>query len=200
MSSGQYQSRRLIMRSTSYAEEEVMDYASTFGWDVVDETEEDTAAGTLRVVTWEISSGVDLSYSLDDATGCPYVFVTAAIPSQRQAFIDHAEDHLEVFSREELITFHDGADTVEERAGALLMLALSSPPEFDEDSQVRVVEGLRDPRNDLREAAIYATGYTPARRYVPMLREIALHDPVQQLRDNAQDMLVAYEEAGIGEE
>jgi hypothetical protein len=199
MSSFDNKSPRLILRFPADAEEQVERYASSFGWDRVKETEDDPEAGMLREVTWSISSGVDLNYSIDDATGCAYVFVTAALRNQCQAFHKHAEQHLNVFSREELLEFHDGAESVEERAGALLMLALGSPQEFDEDGIERITRALRDPAGDLREAAVHATVYTPAPQYVPLLRGIASHDPVPDIREDAKNMLAAYEEAGIGD-
>ncbi len=199
MSSFEYRSRRLILRSPRTAEEQVARYAAENGWPKVEETSDDPDRGTLREVVWRIASGAELHYTVDDATGCPYVFVTASWRNLGRGFLEHAEQHLDVLSREELFASYDNATDPEERAGVLLLLALGSPQEFDQEGFERISAALRDPDPVIREAAIYATSYTPSRHYRPLLEEIARRDPVGQLRRDAQDMLDAYDEAGIGE-
>ena len=45
---------------------------------------------------------------------------------------------------------------------------------------------------------MYVVSYSPSPAYIPLLRHIAENDPVQELREDARDMLDAYTEAGIG--
>lgn len=199
MSSFEFKSPRLVMRSAVGAESEVSRYADSFVWPLVRDVPEDLEVGTVRELVWRISSGVNLTFSVDDATGCSYVCVAAEVASQCEAFTEHARKHLDVFSVEELLEFHDRADSAEERAGALLMLALGSPQRLDQVTFSRISAGLADEDYDVREAAIYATTYTPALQYIPMLRRIAREDLEDQLRADAQDVLDAYEEAGVVE-
>lgn len=77
-------------------------------------------------------------------------------------------------------------------------MALGSPQEFDEIGITRIISALRDPDDTVRDAAIYATSYTPAEAYVPLLRNIARRDPNRRLKRDAKKMLAAYEEVGIG--
>ncbi|MEU6644244.1 hypothetical protein ABZ863_17035 [Saccharomonospora sp. NPDC046836] len=196
MSPFEYRSRRLLFHRSAAAEEQVAGYAASFGWPRT-EVPADEEAGIPREVVWAIASTVDVRYSVDDATGSPYVFVTAAYRNQCQAFLAHAEQHLDVFSREELLAVYGQAVEVDERTGLLLMVALGAPQEFDETNVALISAALTDPAEDVREAAIYATSYTPCERYLPLLEQIVRQDPPHQLREDAKDILAAYGEVGI---
>ena len=63
---------------------------------------------------------------------------------------------------------------------------------------IRISAALQDPDPDVCEAAVYVVSYSPSPAYIPLLRHITENDPVQELREDARDMLDAYTEAGIG--
>ena len=195
--SGGCRSARIVLRSSGTAERQVTELADSFQWPKIADVPEDPDAGSLREVVWRIASTVDLHYQVDDATGLAYVFIRADHPRQEDSFAAHAEQHLVVFSRDELLHQYDAATSCEERAGALLMLAVGSPDEADEAGLRRISAALQDPDTDVREAAVYAVSYSPSQAYIPLLRHIAENDPVEELRADAGDMLNAYTEAGI---
>jgi hypothetical protein len=194
-----YRSVRLILRSPAAAERQVTEYAESLQWPKIADLAEDPDAGTLREVVWRISSTTDLHYRVDDATGVAYVFIRADHPRQEDSFATHAEQHLDVLSRDELLHRYDAATGSEERGGALLILAVGSPDQADEAGLRRISAALQDPDPDVREAAVYAVGYSPSQEYIPFLRHIAKNDPVEELRADAWDMLDAYTEAGIAQ-
>ncbi|MEU6005080.1 HEAT repeat domain-containing protein [Streptomyces sp. NPDC047453] len=177
------------------ARNEVAEYAEAYGWPLIEEMP--TNDDRVPEITWRISSTVNLHYAEDDATGCSYVYVTAGYRDQCQAFCEHAEQHLNFWPREQLLAQYDSSSNAEERAGMLLMLALASTQRVDTEGQERIMAALRDPAEDVREAAIYATSYTPDWRYRPLLESVAESDPVEELRDDARNMLATYDEAGI---
>jgi hypothetical protein len=197
MSRYEHRSRRLVLQASQTAREDVAEYAESFGWPLLEEPRADAEGETLPETMWRISSTVNLHFVVDDATGCPYVYVTAAHHDQCQAFCAHAEQHLNVWPRDQLLGAYDDSSSVEERSGLLLMLALASPQNIDEEGRERIMVALRDPAEDVREAAIYATSYTPDPQYRPLLEGITESDPVEILREDAADMLAAYDEAGI---
>jgi hypothetical protein len=191
-------SQRLILRSAE-PEHQVFEYANSFQWTMIVDIPEDPDVGQQREVVWRISSTIDLHYQMDDMTGIGYVFIRADHPRQEDSFAAHAEQHLDVFPREELLRTYDMATDPEERGGSLLMLALGAPFKVDEATALRISAALQGPHPDVREAAIYATSYTPSEAYIPLLRHVAETDPVEALREDAQVMLDSYDEVGIGQ-
>lgn len=198
MSPFEYPSRRLLLQSPEEAAEKQVDsYAASFGWPRTEVVPADHEAGIQYEVVWTIASSVDLRYSVDGATGLPYVYVTAADRNQCQAFQAHAEQHLDVHSWEGLLAvYNDETVEVEERAGLLLMVALAAPTECDETSVAMISDALTDPEEEIREAAIYATSYVPCERYLPLLEQIAQQDPVPEFREDAQAMIAFYGRLG----
>jgi HEAT repeat protein len=140
-----------------------------------------------------------LHYSVDEATNCPYIFFTAPWRNIALGFVRHAEQNLDVFTHDDLLAAYDEARGPEDRANALLRLALGSPRELNDDSFDRIVSALEDKGERVRRAAVYATSYTPSALYRPYLRKIAQKDPVKDIRKDAKEMLHAYDDALIGE-
>lgn len=192
-----YCSVRLVLRSSATAEQQVSEYAESFHWPKILDVAGDPGAGRLREVVWRVASTVDLHYRVEDVTGLAFVFVRADHPRQEESFAAHARQHLPVWSRDELLRQYDEATGPEERAGALLFLALGSSDHADEAGLSRISAALRDPHPDVREVAVYAVSYSPSPAYIPLLRHIAENDPVEELRADACDMLDAYLEAEI---
>jgi len=198
MSHSDYPSVRLILRPP-LGEEDVERYAGSQHWRKEYDRRESSAAGTLREVAWRVSTEVMLHYTVDDVTNCPYIFFTAPWRQIGRGFIRHAEQNLRVFTHDDLLAAFDESHGSEDRANALLRLALGSPRELDDDSFDRIVSALQDQDDKVRRAAVYATSYTPSALYRPYLRRIAQRDPVKAIRKDAKEMLLAYDDALIGE-
>jgi hypothetical protein len=192
-----YCSARLVLRSSGAAERQVSEYAESFHWPKILDVAGDPDAGRLREVVWRIGSAVDLHYRVEGVTGLAFVFVRADHPRQEDSFAAHAEQHLPVWSRDELLRQYDEATGPEERAGWLLFVALGSLDHADEAGLSRISAALRDPDPDVREVAVYAVSYSASPAYIPLLRHIAENDPVEELRADARDMLDGYIETGI---
>lgn len=198
MSSSRHQSRNLVLPSPARGESVVTRYAGSKGWEKISEIPEDQVAGTLRKVVWEIDPGVGLHFSVDDATGLAYLYVSANSPEDAGSRADQIANVLGAREYAELLDGFDNAKDNDERAGALLTLALGALPGPDTASVDRISTALTDADPGVREAAIYASSYRPTDRYRPLLRQIAEHDPVDQLREDAREMLDIYDEIGIG--
>jgi hypothetical protein len=175
----------------------VDNYAKSNRWEKIGEIPEDPPAGTPRSVVWEVSSGTHAHYSVDDATGIAYVYVTSDTPEHADDLGERLTKALNALEYSSLVEKFDRSVDEDERAGNLLILALAAPQGFDQPSFDRISKALAAPEASLREAAIYASGYNPSSRYLPLLTRIAQQDPVEDLRADAEDMLAAYDEAGV---
>lgn len=191
-------SQRLILQPPR-GEDDVARYATAQNWAKEREIPEDDERGTLREVVWRVSSEVTLHFIVDDMTGCPYVFFNTPWKNIGAGFVQHASHHLDVFARNDLAAAFDRARDPRDRANTLLMLALASPRELEEEFFELIVSTLEDPEAVVRRAAVYATTYTPSSLYRPHLTRIAKRDPSKTVRELAQDVLGAFDDCQIGE-
>jgi hypothetical protein len=201
MSNSEYLTTRLILRSPK-GEEDVARYAQANAWPKEKVVPASNKRGTLRETIWRVSSQVTLHYIVDDVTSSPYIFFSTSWRNIGKGLVGHAQQNLDVYSYRELLTLSDSAEASEERAEALLRLALGSPreKEIDDESFNRIVSALDDDDERVRRAAVYATSYTPSPLYRPYLRRISAEDPVAEIRSDAMNMLGAYDDALIGDE
>lgn len=196
MSSSRQQARKLILPSPAAAESTVERYATSQGWPQVAEVEEDPETGESRKVIWKVAPDVYLVFSVDDATGVAYVYVASDDPETADALNESIATDLDALDYAELLDRYDQAHSEDERAGSLLLVALAAPP-GDQASVERISNAMTSSVAGLREAAIHATGYAPSGHYRPLLTQIARHDPDEKLQEDAQDILGAYDQAGV---
>jgi hypothetical protein len=181
------------------AANEVARYASAFRFPFEHEIAPDPAKDVARHLTWRITSQVLLHYSEDLETGLPYIYVTTSLVDLGLGYMRHAEQHLPVYSWDELVAGADGQWAPADRARALLRLALGAPREYDPALANRIFRAGRDADQGVRFAALYATSYTPDPKYRPFLRDLAANDPSPEIREDATYMLETFDEIGVGE-
>lgn len=192
-SNSKYLTTRLILRSQD-GEAEVARYATENGWAFSREIRPNRRKGTLRELIWRISSEVTMHYQMDDATGSPYIYFTTPWPNIGIGLVKHAQHNANVIPYGELLADFDSAERSQDRAMALLRMALGSPREPDDAATSRIVAGLEDGDDGIRKAAVYATTYTPSLLYLPHLRAIATNDTSEEIRFLAQNIVQVYED------
>ena len=198
MSYSESRSRRLILE-TPRGEETVGRFAEIHNWLMISDVPDDPHAGTIREVTWRMASGIELHFSEDDATGARYVFVVAAGHGSAIAHYEQVRNGLPVVTDRELIEEYDRATKPAAQTDALLRLALGASEELDDAVFQRISLAFENDNLEIRSTAIYATTYTPSRRYRPFLERIVKEDRARRLRKDAKETLSAYDEAGIGQ-
>lgn len=198
----EYQSTRLILRASdvSDASAEVSRYAEAGGFRLIQDVAADPSRGVERQLTWLIATQLWLQYTEDLETGLPYVHVVASVANFGLSYIRQAEQHLSVYTWDELLAGADAAPEGETRAKALLRLALGSPQQYEPALAERIFRAGQSPDEAVRVAAVYATSYSPSGRYRPFLRELAANDPAARVRRDATNMLGAFDDMGIGDE
>jgi HEAT repeat protein len=159
----------------------------------------DRDSATPPHVVWRIATEVSLHYVEDDVAHCAYVFTSSSAYNLGAGFHEHAQQHLPVFTQDELLAAYDQAADPEGRANALLGAAISSGRKYDEPVFRRIVEALRDRDRRVRLAAVYAISYSPWPEYIPVLREVAAEDADDEVRTHARTMLAVLDEMGIDE-
>jgi len=191
-------SRRLVLRAADAAGA-VSRYAATYKFPFEKEIAPDQAKDIARHLTWAITSQVRLHYSEDLETGLPYIYVSTVLVDIGLGYMRHAEQHLPVYTWDELVAGADVQLAPPGRAQALLRLALGSPREYEPALANRVFRAGRDPDQGVRYAALYATSYSPDPKYRPFLRHLAANDPSPDIREDATYMLETFDEIGVGE-
>jgi HEAT repeat protein len=188
---------RLILRGDpANAENAVIDYAIERGW-VGTTTPGDPEAGTISETVWMMSRDASLHFLVDDQTDCAYVYTAANSARACQAAEQEVMRHLEVIDRSELLASFDQAESPSEKRQAVLRVALGAPDEVDDDTFRRVLEAMRESDPEVRKAAVYATSYSPSRRFLPLLESALRDDPSPDVREHAATLIEAYAQMRI---
>ncbi|WP_158101722.1 HEAT repeat domain-containing protein [Streptomyces pharetrae] len=174
----------------------MIDYAIEHGW-VGTTTPGDPEAGTINETVWMMSQDVSLHFLVDDQTDCAYVYTAANSARACQAAEQEVMRHLDVIDRSELLASFDHAESPSEKRQAVLRVALGAPDELDDDTFHRVREAMRESDSEVRKAAVYATSYSPSRRFIPILKSAFREDPSPDVREHAATLIEAYKQMRI---
>jgi hypothetical protein len=111
--------------------------------------------------------------------------------------LELVDDELMPVRPRALLTSHDGTRDPLPRARTLIQLGLGAPAEYDDEFFVRIRDGFASPEQWVREAAIWATAYSPWPQYRPLLEAAAQSDPAPKLRTDATTILAGFDHHGL---
>ncbi|MFD7505957.1 HEAT repeat domain-containing protein [Streptomyces sp. NPDC059850] len=100
-------------------------------------------------------------------------------------------------SRILLLTIDDAPNPLS-RARAVIRAGLGAPYAFDESFFSHIRDALGDSHEWVREAAVWATSYSPWPQYRPLLEDIARNDPKEKIRGDAAAILAGFDQEGVG--
>jgi hypothetical protein len=174
------------------AEDDVQGFADELGWPRRVEQPADIERGAVYEVAWFAGPAVLLRYAEDPVSRHSYVESWASDQKDADALAVLAQERLDAWREEELLEAINTTDPMA-RAVAVIRAGLASPEQFDERFFDRIQSAMSDPDRRVREAAIYATTYTTWLQYVAPLRDVAINDPDEERRNDAQNALHLFE-------
>jgi hypothetical protein len=191
-------SRRYLLAPRS-TEDEVATVAARLNWERLGEILEDSANLVSHEVIWGRDEKLTLHYSEDLLSRSPHAFVTGDDQAKVDIVSRIVEQKLRPATLEEILEAADDvAGNIPDEMLAVLRLGLGAPLSFDERFFLRIRDAMQSSIFQLRKAAIWATSYVPWPQYIPLLVEVAEHDPIESLRSDARMLLEAYKSQGIG--
>jgi hypothetical protein len=195
VTTGDHRTRRIILRRPSGLAD-VRRFAEELGWPLAIEEEADEDRGKAHEIAWAAGPAVSLHYLDDPVSGCGYVVAWGADPKIAEGLAALAEERLDAWTPDELLLAAANATEPMERARSVIRVGLGSPDEFDARFLELIRNAMSHPDTRVREAALYATGYTAWPAYRPLLEDAARNDPDTSRRNDAQILLEAFEELG----
>lgn len=194
-----FRSRRVVFRDCP-AEDDVIEFAVENGWIIARRIPEDQSSRTMGEIIWEVDDEARVSYVEEYYSGGCFVVAFASDPNVAQSIASIVEEALDAYSVDELIaTVDNSPGRGPQFARAIMRLAIGAPLEYDESVFSRLLIGLKSPVAMDRNITMTATMFTEWPEVLPVLRQAAMTDEDQQVRRQAEDVLSAFANAGIGE-
>ena len=141
---------------------------------------------------WALEPGSSLTYLEDPVSHNAYVVLVSEDQEAYDRLLELIDNDLMPVSRKALLISYDEAGDPLPRARTLIQLGLGAPAEYDEEFFVRIRDGFTSPDQWIREAAIWATTYSPWPQYRPLLEAAAQDDPEEKLRADATTILAGF--------
>ncbi|MGX8903984.1 hypothetical protein ACR820_01660 [Streptomyces netropsis] len=148
-------------------------------------------------VSWTVGRAAQVVYGHVPAAATRYVQVVGDDEEEVLSLVEHLEQQLHPWGYEDLLLYCDEAHLPNDRASAVVRLAIGAPPAFDEDFFSRIRDALCDSDATVRDAGIQAASHYAVTQFAPLLDELARTDPDPELRETAQALLSVYEKAGL---
>jgi hypothetical protein len=150
------------------------------------------AAGEPREIGWAVGPDVRLDY-LDDPVS-KNGYVVASGPAARVAeLVAVVDEELMPFDDRALLQSIDSARDALNRARAVIRAGLGAPEDFDERFFNHIRDAMTDSQDWIREAAVWATAYSPWPQYRPLLEQTARNDSSEKIRTDAKAVLAGYD-------
>ncbi|TCO26413.1 hypothetical protein EV652_107305 [Kribbella steppae] len=187
-----FASRKLLLELQSH-ESEVAVVADKLGWGLLGVLQENPAGLDPYEVIWGKSAALTLHYREDFLTKSPCAFVTGADERQVHTAARLVEARLKPATLDDLLEAADALRHIPaDFALAVLRLGLGSPESFDERFATRIAEAAEHPQEEMRKAAAWATSYMIWTQFIQLLDQLAEHDPSDDVRRVARNILNAY--------
>lgn len=172
-------------------------FAETLGWVRLGEQAQDINAAQSREVMWGAGPALSLHLIEDPISLNDYVMARGNDKSAVDALARLAEGQLDVWKQNKLLeAITDAGDEIE-KAKAVIRAGVGAPDEFDERFYTAITAAMSDPSSAVREAALYATAYSPYPRYRAALENVAKTDPDENRRNDAALLLESFDEQGV---
>jgi hypothetical protein len=183
-----YQSSRLVL-GRSPQDESVAELAAEQGWQRVEEVVDDG----VRQVLWAIGPSTSLTYTEDPVSHNAYIVLVSEDRETFDGTLDLVEYELMPYAPKALLTSVDEARGALARARSVIRAGLGAPDQYDEEFFSRIRDAFSSPEKWVREAAVWATAYSPWPQYRPLLEAIARSDPEEKLRADAAAILAGFD-------
>jgi len=108
--------------------------------------------------------------------------------------------HFDTWTFDELLFAVDNACEAIELARAILRAGLGAPVRFEERFFVRIKQAAENPEPVVREMALWAMVYPGWSQFRPVLKQVVEQDPVEAIREQAEEILIAFDAQGVPEE
>lgn len=191
-----YESDRIILRRTP-READVAYMAGLHGWQKGLTIADDPAAGELYQVLRATNKGSTISYIEDAVSRNCYAVVASRREQETAALARLLTEELNAWERPQLLLSVDESADALDRARAVVRLGLGAPRKFDEDFFTRIRAACTDENEWIREAAVWATSYSPWSQHRPLLEATAEKDSVGKIREKARLILKGFDRAGV---
>jgi hypothetical protein len=195
MKSIHHQSNRFVL-GRSPREDDVQSLSDDRGWPRVREIQDDPDAGESYQVVWAIDQKMILSYIEDAVSHNCYITVAGESEEQVADISRELGESLDAWDARRLFLSIEEETDPQQKARAVIRAGLGAPDEFDESFFCRIRDAFTDPEPWVREAAVWATVYSPWPQYRPLLASAAQDDPEEKIRDDAGDLLRGLDETG----
>jgi hypothetical protein len=183
-----HQSDRLVL-GRSPQHDEVADLASEQGWERVEEVTDEGA----RQVLWAVGPGASLTYTEDPMSHNAYAVLVTEDRDTFERVLDLVQEELMPWQRRALLNAIDDAGDPLARARAVIRAGLGAPDLYDDGFFSKIREAIGSPEKWVREAAVWATAYSPWPQYRPLLEATAQSDPEENLRRDALAVLAGFD-------
>jgi len=188
-----YRTQRLLLRVFPGARY-VNEYADSHGWPL--RAREGDSAKAVET-TWDLGPIVTL-HCVDDAiTGNAHVFVSSEVGNLAEAYLQPAEDQLDIWSLDELLRLVDEAADPQEHGEAILKLAVAAPYESDERVARRFEEAVSSENPLLRDMTVWAMSLCTYPEFRTMLERVAETESQHEVRGRARSLLELYDRHGV---
>jgi len=196
----EHRSRRLVLKAPA-GEDDVQRFVDELGWSRIAETPAPSSdEEPAREIGWAAGPALSLHYVEDPVSLNSYVVARGFEQTAVDALARLAEERLDTWSLDELLIAVDQPAEPLDRARAMIRAGVGAPEGFDQRFFDRISAATTDPDPMVREAALYATAYSPYPKYRAILELAAREDPDQQRRDDAWILLESFDTQGIGNE
>ncbi|MXM63589.1 hypothetical protein GR925_09025 [Streptomyces sp. HUCO-GS316] len=194
-----YRSRRFLLREHD-DEEQIVRLVAAEGWPRVADVPAKRFGSEPRRLTWEMVSGVFLTYLRDRKLRTAYLVVTSRTTSDLGSFASWITDiGLSVCTDDELLGALDDSLTVEEKSRALVRAGIGAPLNPDNRYSRAFIDSVSDVSPEVRKSGIMAIGHAEWKPFRELLDAVAQQDSNAQVRSLARRMAAAFDEAGIGD-
>lgn len=172
--------------------DEVDNFATGLGWELVTEIERDREGGVDGQLIWQGQLDVALHFIVDATSGVPYVVLTGAEEEEVRPVEERFIAHLRPLTLDAVIRDFDAADDDRDRARGVVRMGLAAPEEFHAGAFLRICETYSETDPRVRYAGLWAATYTGYQQFVDVLREIAQNDPEEYVRSRAATIVTAF--------
>ncbi|OEU85086.1 HEAT repeat domain-containing protein [Streptomyces oceani] len=193
-----YRTARHVLRpETGWPE--VAALADELSWPLVYDVPRDRAEGLDGHMIWEsppdvLPAAVSLHYTTDQISGVGYVTLAGDSETRVTPYAERMERALRPWRTQELLAELSAEGDDVERGKLALRLGLSVSGEYVPEVSQALRALLRDPNDQLRYVALWATSFTEYGELLPDLRALASGEPEEYVRERAAALVGALEE------
>jgi hypothetical protein len=184
-------SKTLPLRGTTGPNDIEM-ITSAGNWPLVEDNSGMDTESYMSFRTWGVASGLWLSHLTDLATQAGVLIAFGHDREQVEDLSQRIVPILQPLSREEMLSRAHGGGSAQDRARAIVRVALAAGDDFDHEIFQVILDAARDVNRDIRNAAAWSTTYLTWPQSLSMLEDMASGDQDEQVRIAARELLDSF--------